>query len=93
MTKKASKIDTVLAKKEWNKNKTEKKIKNPLTFKHYVFWICQSDESLKKGYLYYLFTKTYSRRILTENESPKFKSAAEALAFAANNKLTGFIPG
>jgi hypothetical protein len=95
MSKKLNAIDKAVASGKWKNSKTQtvKPKENPVRIKHYVFWLCQVKKHVDEGYLYYLFTKTYSRRILTEEESHKFKTKQEAIAFANSNQLQGCIPG
>ena len=84
---------TVCTLKDWQKylKKENKRLENPVTYKHYSFYLCQFPASLKAGYLYYLMVRN-RRRILAETESPRFKTKTEALAFVANNQLKGLIP-
>ena len=91
MSKKVHPIDTMAASHQWKKSKENKRLENPVTYKHYSFYLCQFPASLKAGYLYYLMVRN-RRRILAETESPRFKTKAEALAFVANNQLKGLIP-
>lgn len=61
--------------------------------KHYQFFPCSVTKLRKAGYVYYLLTRTRSGILLIEENSPRFKTKEEAIAFATEHKLTGYIPG
>lgn len=79
--------------KSFKKKKANQEIVKPFQVRHYRFFPCCWSKNIKAGFKFYLLIRTYHGKLIGENDSPMFVCKQDAVAYADNNSLRGYLPG